>query len=264
MNQEDLRQWLGVPLIATVLTAFVYLTGRLYTEQFYGEFAVNYRSLQFDTATYMFNGWNVVSTGLLSLAALGLLSIAFWRSATKLLLFVAAAVIIICGIAMWWRPTLLWDLGFQFGSTAILLLFFIKAVVRNGENDNLQLSRSLSPFGVLMLIFMLWSYFLVSTILLAKNHVERAKIGGMGMKIARITDQEIENAEDCWWLVVTSPNKEQTLLYQPIHPNVAGKVNVANLDTGISILVKNEQINLTLDYPKENKVSSFECDLSID
>jgi len=221
------KSLLDASFILAVLTVYVYLAGRLYTERYYDQFAVNYRSLDFSTATYMFNGWNVVSTSIAVLLVILMLyslyiaaSVRFSDAISKVKItaiyiigFTTLAIFIIAFALVKFAPNFPLDLSIQVISIVaiVCLLFLRKEQIEDGSKVILE---SLETKGVTWLavlitaLLALWLYIMVATSITAWCHAERAKNGGMGMKITQL--KENRSALEKMTQITTTPTNTTT------------------------------------------------------
>lgn len=270
-RQRPSVSWLDATFILAILTGFSYLAGRIYTEQYYDQFAVNYRSLDFSTATYMFNGWNVISTAIsLGIFILTLIWVCYgWcrnrrnSESPSDISFVVISLIII--VTIFWLiikwPFTPWDLIIQFFSilTVLSYLFSGRAHINNEQTKLLtRLRNAPSPIflgALLVILAAVWFYFLSAATVVAWHHAERAKAGGMGTKIVQLrkhckesisAPNERNSLPDGLWLLLTGIDDDRVLLYR-------------DNPLSESILVPNTAIAITRNYT--NTVSKYDCDL---
>lgn len=274
------KSLLNATFIVAVLTVSIYLAGRIYTEQYYSQFAVNYRSLDFSTATYMFNGWNVVSTSVLSIILIMVAT--SWvidnfypkdenQNAHSLwtLLNIIACVIIVMFFVVYYPDSagysvkdyfLPHDLIVQIVyivSTSLLLLLSKLKVERGWQklSDLSKIEGNISISVLIAALFALWLYILGVTAFVAQQHVSRAKNGGMGIKVTQTIEHRTDLAssekdKSCWWLLLTRTDDGRVLLYRPHE----------------SIFVSDEALAMTRDYkdvkPNDGK-TIYTCGLPL-
>lgn len=275
--QTKVLSWLDASFILAILTVFIYLAGRIYTEQYYGQFSVNYRSLDFSTATYMFNGWNVVSTALVVLILLTLLFLLGRGKAeqqtgrarnleykltkdnvlgTFIGAIVTAAFLIAVIIAPAWyisirlNRDLPWDISVQVASFIIIAILVCCTLVKIEEgskkiHESMQLKRTTLTVFIVTGLLTFWFCLFFATGLLARYHAERAKNGRMGVTVAQLHEgsttsknNSSDAAKNCWWLLLTRTDDGRVLLYQQ---NIGESL-------GESIFVPDKAIALTRDY----------------
>lgn len=266
-NQALSVSWIDASFILAILTVFVYLAGRLYTEQYYGQFAVNFRSLDFSTATYMFNGWNVLSTSITILIASILIFLRCFTIDSASI--ISIVILTIVWVIVWIvglevatsQPTFPFDLVTQVVCVVIVVSLLwcchqpIKAGIDGVTKWVVNDSGVSFPAILLTTLLALWFYILIVTSGIASHHAKRAKGGGIGVKIVQMIEHSTaldsqKQDTGCWWLLLTRTKDGRVLLYRPKDPSEESE----------SIFVPDKAIALTRDY-EETKLSGDSCTL---